>query len=199
MNTYLLRLVACLLLLLSFNAKALVVNGYEITFDADLSGADFSYIDLSSVDFFNSNLENASFFGSDLSGSDLSQTQNWLTADFANASYNLGTIFPFISGLQAGEILVTLESSPFNGVVPQVCDETPYSGATCTVFRDIAEGEFLAALTPDGLIYSGIWYQSTLDPISEGMIFVSEVPLPAGIYLFLSGLVGLGLMRGRNA
>ena len=27
----------------------------------------------------------------------------------------------------------------------------------------------------------------------------SEVPLPAGIYLFLSGLVGLGLMRGRNA
>ena len=27
----------------------------------------------------------------------------------------------------------------------------------------------------------------------------SEVPLPAGIYLFLSGLVGLGLMRGGNA
>ena len=28
---------------------------------------------------------------------------------------------------------------------------------------------------------------------------VTIVPLPAGIYLFLSGLVGLGLMRGRNA
>jgi len=27
----------------------------------------------------------------------------------------------------------------------------------------------------------------------------NQVPLPAGIYLFLSGLVGLGLMRGRNA
>ena len=27
----------------------------------------------------------------------------------------------------------------------------------------------------------------------------SEVPLPAGIYLFLSGLVGLGLMRGRRS
>ena len=26
----------------------------------------------------------------------------------------------------------------------------------------------------------------------------SPIPLPAGIYLFLSGLVGLGLMRGRN-
>ncbi len=27
----------------------------------------------------------------------------------------------------------------------------------------------------------------------------NPVPLPAGIYLFLSGIVGLGLMRGRNA
>tara|TARA_S200000501_G_scaffold83340_2_gene75528 strand:+ start:9416 stop:10090 length:675 start_codon:yes stop_codon:yes gene_type:complete len=31
------------------------------------------------------------------------------------------------------------------------------------------------------------------------MYSMSPVPLPAGIYLFLSGLVGLGLMRGRNA
>jgi len=30
------------------------------------------------------------------------------------------------------------------------------------------------------------------------MYSMSPVPLPAGIYLFLSGLVGLGLMRGRN-
>ena len=37
----------------------------------------------------------------------------------------------------------------------------------------------------------GAW--GYLDQVS-----VSEVPLPAGIYLFLSGLVGLGLMRGRN-
>jgi len=29
--------------------------------------------------------------------------------------------------------------------------------------------------------------------------YATTVPLPAGIYLFLSGLVGLGLMRGRNA
>ena len=28
---------------------------------------------------------------------------------------------------------------------------------------------------------------------------LTTVPLPAGIYLFLSGLVGLGLMRGRNS
>ena len=32
-----------------------------------------------------------------------------------------------------------------------------------------------------------------------GALQLKTVPLPAGIYLFLSGLVGLGLMRGRNA
>jgi len=36
-------------------------------------------------------------------------------------------------------------------------------------------------------------------PVHDGDIGASPVPLPAGIYLFLSGLVGLGLMRGRNA
>ncbi len=35
--------------------------------------------------------------------------------------------------------------------------------------------------------------------LTYDVISSSPVPLPAGIYLFLSGLVGLGLMRGRNA
>ena len=30
-------------------------------------------------------------------------------------------------------------------------------------------------------------------------LVINEIPLPAGIYFFLSGLVGLGLLRGRNA
>ena len=39
-----------------------------------------------------------------------------------------------------------------------------------------------------------------LDGFEESFyVDTSPVPLPAGIYLFLSGLVGLGLMRGRNA
>jgi hypothetical protein len=33
--------------------------------------------------------------------------------------------------------------------------------------------------------------------VHDGDIGASPVPLPAGIYLFLSGLVSLGLMRGR--
>ena len=35
-------------------------------------------------------------------------------------------------------------------------------------------------------------------PVHDGDIGLAPVPLPAGIYLFLSGLVGLGLLRGRN-
>ena len=43
-----------------------------------------------------------------------------------------------------------------------------------------------------------IMYYSIEDIFTYNVISPSEVPLPAGIYLFLSGLVGLGLMRGRN-
>ena len=35
-------------------------------------------------------------------------------------------------------------------------------------------------------------------PVHDGDIGLAPVPLPAGIYLFLSGLVGLGLLRGRS-
>ena len=51
----------------------------------------------------------------------------------------------------------------------------------------------------DAIYSESTIFPSSFNPAAEGMVFVSEVPLPAGIYLFLSGLVGLGLMRGRNA
>lgn len=41
-------------------------------------------------------------------------------------------------------------------------------------------------------------HHNTAWPVHDGDIGLAPVPLPAGIYLFLSGLVGLGLMRGRN-
>ena len=42
-------------------------------------------------------------------------------------------------------------------------------------------------------------YNSRSPNIRLTFVAANPVPLPAGIYLFLSGLVGLGLMRGRNA
>ena len=41
-------------------------------------------------------------------------------------------------------------------------------------------------------------YINQYNGLGGWQVQVSEVPLPAGIYLFLSGLVGLGFMRGRN-
>ena len=192
-----LRVVAYLFVLLSFNAKALIVNGYEITWYADLSGANFSNMDLSGVNFLNSNLSNTVFSGADLSGSDLSLTLGWSSADFTNALYNLDTVFPQFTVMQAAGNLFPLMDYPFNGLVPRICAEVDYYG--CISTRDVAAGEMFSLVTSEGQILIGSWYQSTIDPQSLGMIFVSEVPLPAGIYLFLSGLVGLGLMRGRNA
>ena len=41
-------------------------------------------------------------------------------------------------------------------------------------------------------------FPTGFDPIAAGMINASPVPLPAGIYLFLSGLVGLSAVRIRR-
>jgi len=41
-------------------------------------------------------------------------------------------------------------------------------------------------------------FASSMDPEALGMVFVFAVPLPAGIYLFLSGLIGLGLIKKRK-
>ena len=192
-----LRVVAYLFVLLSFNAKALIVNGYEITWYADLSGANFSNMDLSGVNFLNSNLSNTVFSGADLSGSDLSLTLGWSSADFTDALYNRDTVLPNLSGMLVGSELIPLWDYTFNGVIPQICTEANYYGS-CISFRDVAAGETLSILTDEGRFLIGSWYQLTFNPDDYGMIFVSEVPLPAGITLFLSGLVGLGLMRGRN-
>ena len=194
-----LRVVAYLFVLLSFNAKALIVNGYEITWYADLSGGNFSNMDLSGVNFLNSNLSNTVFSGADFSGSNLSLTLGWSSADFTDALYNRDTVLPNLSGMQVGAVFIPFWEAPFDGVIPQVCAEVNYN-SDCISFRDVAAGETLAILTSEGQFLIGSWYQLTFNPDDYGMIFVSEVPLPAGIYLFLSGLVGLvgAKLRGRN-
>ena len=92
MNTYLLRLVACLFVLLSFNVKALVVNGCAIEANtscigAELSGADLSYADLTGADLTGADLSGASLWRADLSYADLTGA-DLSEAWFANAYLN---------------------------------------------------------------------------------------------------------------
>ena len=73
----LLRLVACVFFLLSFNAKALVVNGCTIEpntscISADLSGANLSNADLTDANLRDANLSNANLSNAYLSFADLS-------------------------------------------------------------------------------------------------------------------------------
>ena len=46
--------------------------------------------------------------------------------------------------------------------------------------------------------YNEHQYISSYDDLGDWQVTVSEVPLPAGIYLFLSGLVSLGAVRSRK-
>ena len=161
--TYLLRLVACLFFLLSFNAKALVINGCTIETGAqcphaDLVSSGLQFADLSDSDLSNSDMRFANLYGANLNnanliGANLSNANFW-NAELINSDISLANLRDTIK---------------WNTAI--------YTGA----------------------IYSeSTIFPSGMNPETYGMIFVSEVPLPAGIYLFLSGLVGLGLMRGRN-
>ena len=158
--TYLLRLSAFLFVLLSFNAKALVINGCTIEpntyclsnadlsyFDlsyADLSGADLAGVDLRNTTMTNVGLDDTDLSGAVLTGADLTNAFLW-NADLTDADLtDAGMLNIFVGG-------------------------TTYNDQTI--------------------------FPANFDPAAGGMIFISEVPLPAGIYLFLSGLVGLGLLR----
>jgi len=54
--------------------------------------------------------------------------------------------------------------------------------------------------TNSGSLYesNGAHFSLLVWPVHDGDIGASPVPLPAGIYLFLSGLVGLGLIKRRK-
>ena len=71
------KLVACLFVLLSFNTKALVINGCTIEantscYGANLSGADLSDVNLNGANLTFTDLSDANLSGANLSGANLS-------------------------------------------------------------------------------------------------------------------------------
>ena len=60
-------------------------------------------------------------------------------------------------GLQSGASFFPLANAPFNGVIPQVCNEIVTGGNSCEELRDVAEGEVLSLLTSEGQFVIGTW------------------------------------------
>ena len=113
------------------------------------------------------------FSYADLSGAILFQN-NMIGADFSYAD------------LTGAEIIYT------------VIGNANFTGANLSdaFFHDVYGSDYIL----NGAIYNeGTTLPNGIIPQRLGMIFVSEVPLPAGIYLFLSGLVGLGVLKNKKS
>ena len=200
--TNLLRLSACLFVLLSFNVKALVVNGCTIEAYTSCSNSDLSGAYLNSVDLLNAELINTNFHYADLSGAVL-----W-GANLTNANLsfsvlsgaNLSDANLNHSDLTAADLYYTdLSGANLSGANLNAAEMTMANFS----YADLTYADLSFAITYSTDFLHATYNNFTIfdtdfDPIAAGMINISEVPLPAGIYLFLSGLVGLGLMRGRN-
>ena len=77
----------------------------------------------------------------------------------------------------------------------QLCSFVNNIVGTTNASRIIIDGNPSESGGDDFLLMAGTPYNGYF----EIAFSTSEVPLPAGIYLFLSGLVGLGLMRGKRS
>ena len=184
-----LRLVACLLILLSFNAKALVVNGCEIVANTvcigtNLTGVDLSSANLSGAGLVGVKLQNASLYNANLSdawieGADLR------FADLRNASLD-----------NVGISVSNMAFADLSG--------TSLTGAlflnTYLVGANLQSETLFAADLRSAIYNDQTLFPADFDPVAAGMIIgdTTFVPLPTGIYLFLSGLMGLGAARIRR-
>ena len=156
--------------------------------------SNFTNTTLSNVSMIGAELHNANLSGSDMSNSNLlgAELQGAILNNVNLSGANLtNTYFSFNDFTSSDLSNTNFTNARVWGVN---FSDSDFSGSNLSQID----------LDWDGAIYTNaIYSESTtfptgFDPAAEGMIFVSEVPLPAGIYLFLSGLVGLGLIKRRK-
>ena len=200
--TYLLRLIACLFVLLSFNANSATVT-------TQVQKMSYESIDYDSCDF---GPELCESYTIDYSNEDLffTFTATWDDVlSILGISVSDGNSFQFADGYDTDGYE---DSGPL-----------PHSSESESVTIDVLDGEITSfqaynyysdhlgeTLSSTSWVYDdnelvrtySIDYFSEMsydsNTLTYDVISSSPIPLPAGIYLFLSALVGLGLMRGRN-
>ena len=203
----LLRFVACLCAFFSVNINASLINTYGSW--SDFNNA-YSYV---VTEDFNSIPSGESFKINPLNIGDFSVVRNGLRTDneaqFEVSPFNdsiagrtttvtgTDTVFTFINPIMAfaadlsawndyGTLRTTVEADGFNVPVSIESDSTTrFFGFSSS--QPFTEVKFIGNDVGDGWFFDNLAY--------------TPVPLPAGIYLFLSGLVGLvgAKLRGRNA
>ena len=206
MNTYLLRLVACLFLCVSLNSfGALYDRGNGLIYDNVLGITwlqDINYRYTSSgvggKSFHNAKewTENLNYGGFDdwrlprVNAEDL-----WSIND---SNSEIG----YMSSINLNNTSTLINLS----FIDSTSGETrSFASGAGNLFHLLGGDHFLSSVNNiqwhkiSGNHIEGYWGNSGYAwAVHDGDIGASPVPLPAGIYLFLSGLVGLGLMRGRR-
>ena len=179
----LLRSVACLIALLSFNifANAGTVN-YQISW-ATNSG----YV-MEGGFSFDQSLQSAGIIHSDALKS--FHIEGYLNGESIGVwdyfSDLLTGIFNFNFDTNTNQFLTGGSSISATGQIWNT-----QQGGGCDSFG-FSSGSYSQGLCVDGGYMHGVFLpESTL-------VAVQTVPIPAGIYLFLSGLIGLGIVRDRN-
>ncbi len=173
------------LVLFSLQSKALIINGCEIKpstscNDANLSGTDLSYLDLTDASF-----KRADFIDSFLVYADLTDVK-FLSADLTDADLSNATLIG-TNFKRADLTNADLSNADISNAFFKFTD---LSGADLTNIIGWETASFnKASYSPQTLLPNDMIPQE---------LNMKLVPLPAGITLFLSGLVGLGLLRGRN-
>ena len=178
--------IAHLLVLFSLHSKGLTVDGCELEPNVSCNGANLSGTDLSYLNLTDASFKRADFTDSFLAYADLTDVKllsaDLTDADLSNATL-IGTNFKRADLTNADLSNADISNAFFK-------------------FTDLSGADLTNIIGWETASFNKAYYSlQTLLPTEmiPQELNMKLVPLPAGITLFLSGLVGLGLMRGKNS
>ncbi|MDB2410660.1 thrombospondin type 3 repeat-containing protein [Pseudomonadales bacterium] len=84
------------------------------------------------------------------------------------------------AGLQVGSTFFPLADAPFNGALPQICDEELEASEDCAAFRNVVEADTVFYVGEDGSILFGTWVEGGSGGGASTTLFTSDVRAGSG-------------------